>query len=80
MGVLKELGKGRFCSNEYRAGCRQIFPSKESIIAYQGVTMSDSFAVHMRTLHLASWFWMVFKELPVVLKKLFHMIVIFCGL
>jgi hypothetical protein len=57
MVVPKELEKGRY------------FHSNESIITFQGVTMNDSFAVHMKTLELTRWSCMVFRELPMLRKS-----------
>jgi hypothetical protein len=48
--VPKELGKGVSAVTETKRVADRYFRGNESIIVFQGVTMSDSFAGHTRTL------------------------------
>jgi hypothetical protein len=60
--VPKELGKGVFATTDTKLVADKYFHSKESIIAFQGVTRSDFFVVDMKTLKVARWSGMVFKS------------------
>jgi hypothetical protein len=62
MVIPKELGKGVSAITDTDLVAHRYFHGNKSIIAFQRVTRTDYFAVHMKTLKLASWPRMVFKR------------------
>jgi hypothetical protein len=87
----KELGKGVSVIKNTKLVADSYFRGKESIIAFQWVTICDSFAVYMYTLQLGSWSQKIKgparakqklfkKRIHVLSKKLFQVTLICCSL
>jgi hypothetical protein len=53
--VPKELGIGVSAVTKAKLFADRHYCSNDSVIAFQGVAMSDFFAVHTKTLKLANW-------------------------